>query len=238
MNSLIFFSIISILLGASSYIISSSIYICLIVLFLSLICLLGIVVPTINNFLIKQKRRRECSSFINGFIVCLSVTPSLDKAYENATANVDKELKKVISSIESLTIEEKLNYLSSYFGNELYPMFLSIISIYQVQGGNILNLSGDLLSEANRIEESDLSFKKKGLKNTYQFCLLWGISLLILIFMRIALSSFYSFLKESPTFLGCIIIFYVLLLFSLLIYVFTFTSSSLNALLQRRDKHE
>lgn len=238
MNSLIMFSIVSILFGIGSYIISSSIYVCLIVSFLSLACLLGLATPLINNFIIKLRRRKECSAFINCFIVSLSVTSSLDKAYENSTANIDKDLKKVVDSIASLTIEEKLNYLSSYFGNELYPMFLSIISIYQVQGGDILNLSGDLLSEANRIEESDISFKKKGLKNAYQFSLLWGISLLILVFMRVALSSFYSFLKESPTFLGCIIIFYCLLIFSLLIYILAFTSSSFTDVFKRRNKYE
>lgn len=232
--SYIYFFFLSLIFGASAYFIFSYLISGGIILLASILFLVGGCSPLLSNFSRKLKRRKECSSFVNSFIISLSVTQSLESSFEIATSNVDKDFKKVIDSISSLEIEERLSYLSSYFGPELYPMFLSIISIYQVQGGDPLYLCGDLLAEANRIEENDNHFKKNGARNAYQFALLWGMSLVILLFLRVGLASFYSFIKDTVTFIGCIYLFYGLMLISILVYVLVYTNIPLKGVLSRR----
>lgn len=230
--SILYFSFLSIIFGGTAYVISSNLIVAGIVLLVSLLILVGGCSPLLNEFSSKLKRRKQCSSFVNSFIISLSVTQSLETSFEISTSNIEKDFKKIIDSISSLQIEERLSYLASYFGTELYPMFLSIISIYQVQGGDPLYLCGDLLAEANRIEEADNHFKKNGARNAYQFGLLWGMSLAILVFLRVGLSSFYSFIKDTPVFIGCMYGFYGLMLVSILIYILVYT----NLPLKRKSK--
>ena len=222
-NSLIVFFAVSLICGAASYIASASIPLGIGVAVVFFLVFLLLVIPMIDRFSAKERKRHECFHFIHTFVTTLSVSESLDLAYESACAGKSKEFDALCASISELSTWERIQYLDSYFGTVIYRMFLSTLSIYQEQGGDIISLSNELLAELTRIEETGNKVVATNRKNLFQFILLWTMSLAITVFLRFSLANFYSLLSTSAMFFGCLIAYFTLLLVSLVIYVSAFT---------------
>ncbi len=171
----------------------------------------------------KRRARRDCYRFMNSFITTCSVTSSLIKSYEVASDGAMGEMKEAMSGIEGNNVEDKLVFLSSYFQSNLYEVFLSIVTIYQNRGGDILNLSSALLEEATKAEADADKRLKGGASRMLKHGLLWAMSLGIVAFLRFALSSFYGQLLASSTFMLSLCFYFLFLLLSLVIYCFRYT---------------
>jgi hypothetical protein len=157
----------------------------------------------------------ECFDFINSFIISLSVKNSLLEAFEGATINASGHFKEEINHIEQLESLEKINYLSRYFSFDIYQMFLNIVSTYLDQGTNILKMSDLLLQELTRIENSQIEYDSQSKRKMVEFVTLWFFTYVILIFVRVALSEFYSRIASSTIYLTCIVIFFAFVLISI-----------------------
>lgn len=215
--------ILGVIAGGGAYFASSNLYIGIGVLvgFFLVIWLLG--GPIYGRFLAFQRKRHECFRFVNSFVVTLSVSKSLDLAYASAIEGLGREIESLNSSIADLSTLEKIEYLDSYFEMPIYRMFVSTLNIYLNEGGDIISLAAELLTELTRLEESENDILSQNRKNLLQFCLLWGISLGVVIFIRVGLQSFFELLVTSPMYIGCIIAYFVLLLASVIVYVSFYT---------------
>ena len=91
-------------------------------------------------------------------------------------------------------------------------MFLSLLSLHLDRGGDILDLSSDLLHESSRIEESAQSYWKKAKGKILGFYFLWAMAFVILVFLRFGLTSFFTRIKGSWAYLGCVGLFHLLFL--------------------------
>lgn len=174
--------------------------------------------PLIEKDLAKTKKRHECYRFVNSFIIALSVSHSGDEAYEAASMGTSGEEKEILNGLGSFTLEEKIDYLSQYFEEDFYKMFIAIFHLYEDQGGDVLKMAEPLLLETTLIEESGNEKEKIQLLCFSQFASLWGMSLLILVFLRFGLANFYDKLTQSPTFLAIAILYFVFALASFGIY--------------------
>ena len=212
----------SFICGAIGYIASNNLYIGIGVVVVYILFFIVIFMPALQRFLLQNKKRHQCYQFVNAFIISLSVCHSFDRAYEIARDQFDEELKVVEESIESSSCKEKVFYLENYFELDIYDMFLSILTLYLDQGGDILKISSELLAELSRIEDTAISINNDSRRSLFEFATLWGISLIILGFLRFALRNFFNPANSSFTFVFCIILFFIILLLSIYIFFMTY----------------
>ncbi|MCR5348156.1 MAG: hypothetical protein K6E59_00910 [Bacilli bacterium] len=210
-------------LGGTAYLATDAWYIGAAV---GILCLVGgffFVLPSLREFMRKGRLRHECYLFIHGYLVALSVSQSLDKAFESASSPMGKEFAALSPTLSSMQGREKVEYLASYFEADLYRMFLSILDLYLDRGGDVLRLSGELTAEASRIEETEKSYEKKAARKGISFFFLWVLSLVIIVFLRFGLQSFFASLRHSVAYLACVGVFFLFFIASSLFYVYAHT---------------
>ena len=220
----IFFFIITLFLAAVAYLASLNIYIPIFVVFSYTLYyfLLG------RKYLIKKdkltKRIHACYHFINAFIISMSVKESLEEAYQSGIRYEDKELNEITPEIENLKVSDRILYLREFFNLAVFKMFINVLNLYQDQGGNILNMSDELISESTRIEKSVSESLSESNKYLGQFLLLWIMSVGVLMFIRFSISSFYLTMAKSTVFAGFLLVFFALILFSIHLFILRYSS--------------
>lgn len=205
-------------LGYISYFVSQNLYIGLAVGISFFAAIEFLIIPWSKQYSRRHKVRRECYQFINSFIVATSVTESIDASYQAAITGASGEYKSLLDSLVAMPIRERVEYLASYFDSSLYKMFLSVYKLYEERGGDILDLSSELLEEATRVEEAGEEEKKNSSYSLLQYGLLWLISLGIVVFLRFGLANFYDQLINSMLFIVSIGVYFAFLLGSLIFY--------------------
>ena len=220
---MIFFFLLSAGLGALGYFITESLYLSIGVALVTLLTLFFLVLPSIKKYSSLKTKQHESYLFINSFLITLSVSQSVEKSYELATENVEKDFKDTVQAIEHLTPMQRVEYLSNFFEMPIYDMFLSVLTIYLEQGGDVLKLSQSLMEELTRIEETAMSLSKHAINVLIQWIVLWAMSFAIMGFARFGLNSFYSYIKSSPTFLIMTCSYFLLLNVSIVIFTIKYT---------------
>lgn len=144
----------------------------------------------------KREKEHEDYRFIYSFVVSLSTTGSLINAYERAMEGASQELLEVTKGLGDKKIEEKIEYLSTYFDSDTYSMFASLFALYVEQGGDFLKMCSPLLAECSRAEEEGNRKEQTNKRTLREYSVLWGLSLLVIGTVRFALSGFYEQMKE------------------------------------------
>ena len=220
----IFFFFVTLVIAAVAYITSLDIYIPIFVLFSYTFYyfFLG------RKYLIKKermtKRIHACYHFINAFIISMSVKESLEDAYQSGIRYEDKELNEVTPQIENLKVSDRIIYLREFFNLAVFKMFMNVLDLYQDQGGNILSMSDELISESTRIEKSVSESLAESNRYLGQFLLLWLMSIAVLLFIRFSISSFYLSMAKSSVFMGFLLVFFTLILFSIHLFIVRYSS--------------
>jgi hypothetical protein len=217
--------ILSLAFGAMAYLMSESLIFFGAVAFCFFLGLTFLVRPLFLHYAERERKRHEGYRFVNSFIISYSSNQSLEKAYAASSEYSGPELTEILKGIESKDIPARLDYLKTYFDNDLYAMFLSLFHLYEEQGGDLLTISKGLLDEITRVEEAGDASNRESLKNLRDFLLLWVFSLAIFLFLRYGLATFYSSLVKSPVYLLTIGVFFGFFLISLVIYAFRFAEA-------------
>lgn len=225
MNSfIILFSILSIIFGIVSFVATDNIISTLIVVTLSLLYFFLFALPKIKKVMKENTRFHSCYTFINSFIISLSVKPSLLTAFSNVTHLVDKESRETLEGIVNLKEEERLDYLKKIFNFDIYYLFLSVIKIWIEEGGDILRISHYLSEESRRKEEYLIHAERIMKRRSVDFAILWLFTLLIVVMLRFTLTSFYSYITNQVLFQVCIVSLFILILFSVHLLLMGFTN--------------
>lgn len=162
--------------------------------------------------------------FINSFIITLSVKDSYDDAFENASRIDNKKLKDEANNLENLTTVDKVKYLRGYFNLSIYKMFLNILDLYQDQGGNILNMTDNLISECTRTEKALTDTVSVGRKHLVEFLTLWVMSFAILVLMKVSIKSFYEMMLSNVYIPLMIFGYFLLSIISIHLFVVSYTN--------------
>ena len=170
------------------------------------------------------ERVHICYHFVNSFIITLSVKDSLDDAYLNATRVKGKKFSEMVNGTQNIPVVDRLKYLSDYFDLAIYKMFLNVFDLYQDQGGNILIMSENLIRECTRTEKTLSETVAIGYKHLIEFIVLWGLSILILVFMRFSIADFYLKMLNNTVVGLMVMLFFVISIASIHLFVGTFTS--------------
>lgn len=226
MNPTLISFIVSLIVGAFAYLSSGNIIvsIALFLLFISY----GIMYarPIITKHLESICRTHECHNFINTFLLSLSIRGSLIDAYENGILNARREFQDEISSLETLAVRDRIDYLAKYFANDIYGMFLNVLSLYENQGGNVLTMGEFVIKETNRVEQLMITSKSLVIRKLFELIMLWMITLAIILFMRFGLSQFYSLMLNGIVTILMTVCLFVLLLISFHLSIVRFISAT------------
>lgn len=219
MNSLyIFMMITSLLLGAMMYFASGDIYVGLVVVAFTILFFLLVLLKRHKKTKIVLNKFHECYHFINNFIIVINIKESLLSALEMSVAASSDELKNEMKNIDDLKEVEKLIYLKRYFKFNLYNVFLDIILIWAEQGGDILSMTSMLVNQARESEEYISFSESQNKRKLVEFISLWLIAIVVVIILRFSLADFYEEIYAQITFKGCLVAFYMLILFSINIF--------------------
>ena len=205
--------IISMILGVTGFVASNNYMVAIVVLVLSILYFLFIARPIVFKYDTKLKRFDECYHFINTFIVSLSIKGSVTSAYESSIQVMSEDFVSSIENIEAFSQKDKLDHINKYFRFHVFSLFVDLINIYEEQGGNILEMSHYLLEETRLTEEYISSSKTITKKKMVEFAILWLLTLGIMVFMRFALSQFFSVIAKQifyPVGILCICLFCLL----------------------------
>ena len=235
-NRLLIYISISVLLAGICYLLTSNLIYSGLVLVLGMLIFALIIEQLINKHKTKTKKDREAYRFINSFIISLSATKSLEISFENALIGLDAEEKKIIDSTNEKGFEEKLEYLNNYFTSDIYKVFLSIVRLYQEEGGEILDVAGPLLRECTALEEEMITREKNANAALVQFSSLWLMSLLVMGVLRFGLSAFYDSLIKNIVFNVLIIAYFAIAYGSFVIFALGITKEKID--FKGVNKHE
>ena len=216
---LLYFFIL-ILTGGLYYFVTENLIFSIISVIIGAITLFLICERIINKFFIKDKKIQECTSFINNFIITLSINKSILTTYEVCKESFSKTLIEQDKLINNLQVEEKIHYLNKYFNCSIYEVFLKLLDQYIYNGGDILKLSQILLFDVHQLSEEVLNHKSLIVKKLIEFISLWILTFIILIIMKFSLANYFEEIMVLDYFrygmLGFFTFFYV----NLILFIF------------------
>lgn len=173
----------------------------------------------VDKYQEKTRRYHQCFQFINTYLVSLSIKGSLSYARESSYNIMDKSTKEVMDSIKDLDEQEQLSYLCKYFKFDLYHLFIDTVSLWNEQGGDILNMSQYLVNKVRLKEEYLLACQATHRSRLVEFVILWSITLLILVGLRFALSQFYAKVVKTTFYQIAILSIFLFIIVSIYIMV-------------------
>ena len=156
------------------------------------------------------------SHFANSLVMQLTVMPNVSRALIDICDFFDEEQKSILSN-EELLIIERLDSLDKYYDFPLYYVFKEIIYLYDTQGGNIIDMSMQLLNQIDIYMKNVETIRLDNNKKIGEVLFLWIFSIFALIYIKSILLYYYLILITSGTFKFIIIGFFILFIFSLFI---------------------
>ena len=90
-----------------------------------------------------------------------------------------------------------------------------MLELYVQQGGNIITMSSLILDEMETLNARCLSIRLKSKKSLINFITLWSLAILILVFTRFTIPSFYLKMLDNNIFPYLIMFFFIFVLISI-----------------------
>ena len=192
--------IVSIVLGSVCYFSTVNIYTTVSIFVLSLLYFLIYANRKIKSKNTKIHRFHECYHFINNFLIALSIKGHISGALSSALESQEKDL---IESLNELTTNDpmfKIKYLKNYFLFDAYSIFYDIVSLYEDEGGEIINMSHLLSNQIRETEDYLVNVERLHKDALIEFSVLWIFALIILVVLRLALIDFFALIIKGITY--------------------------------------
>ena len=175
-----------------------------------------------RKFESNSKKVKECTKFINNFIITLSINKSINTTYEQIKETFNEELL-MIDNESSEGVEEKIKNLKSYFNLKVYDVFLKLLDQYLFQGGDIIKISQLLLFDTRKMNSLLDDYNVITKRKLIEFASMWGLTMIILVVIQLSMSMFYeTILKMSfyPIAIFCFFIVFITFLYLFLSHMF------------------
>lgn len=189
------------------------------IILLYLVASLLLFMPMLKKHQQFVTRFHECYHFINNFIISLSIKKNIAGALETTVNSMPSEFVDQYNSLEKMSDNEKLNYLSTYFTFNVYQLFLQILTVWEEEGGDIIAMSKYLTGEIRNNEEYISKCESLSKRKYFEIGALWILCLAILIFLRFALKDFYNKIKSQLVFIISITALAIFILFSIYLLI-------------------
>ena len=154
------------------------------------------ILPLANKIEEKVIKLDELYTFINTTLAQLKVDKSLITTFKNVAPYWPKTIAESYNTFE-LETKEFISLCSSYFNIKYFEIFTNILAVHDSKGGDITDRSNSLINGIvfSRLMFSEL-IKTKNRKLT-EFIIMWILTFLILIYMRIGLAPYYLALLST-----------------------------------------
>lgn len=213
------FLVISAIFTVVAYLGTSSFVSAGIVFVLSFVYFFFIASKRIKKYMNSSNRFHSCYTFINSFIVSLSIKGSLISSFEAVKINMDKNYLSIYEGIVTLPDERKLHYLKDYFTFDVYRVFLTVVMIFIEQGGDIFELSHYLINELRRKEDYLVKCESVTRRKIVDFSILWLFTLVIIVILKYSLNEFYGLITGLIFYQLAIVGLFILILVSIHILI-------------------
>ena len=233
-NRITLFIIISLVIGAISYVALENIIIAVSIFAIYLLVSILVIDPRLKKYSFMKNRYHECYHFINNFIISLSIKKSITGALETTVGSMNPEFVDLFNGLENMSENEKLEYLSSYFEFYDYSLFLQVIYIWQEEGGDIIQMSKYLIGNVRHNEEYISKSDTIAKRRYVEIGILWTIALAIVVILRFALNDFYIRVKGQLLYIIALSMVFAFALVTM--YMLVYRGTSLN--LKGNANHE
>lgn len=209
------FFVFVILFGFLAYLVTENLIVTSAVVMVSFLYLFIFAIRKIKKYEAKIANFHLCYNFVNSFIVGTSIRKTIVGGYETAKVNNDSDFKKELASVEHLPIIERLEYMRKYFPYNIYAIFVEEMRLFEDQGGDILQISKNLIDESRKEEDYLVTISQKGKSKMVELIILWIFTFLILAFIRFGLGQFFDAIKGKVFFAVLVGVFFLFVLISI-----------------------
>ena len=185
-------------LGSNSLIVSG------VVLVVSMTYFFFIFQKRIKKYAFVISRFHECYTFINSFVVSLSITNSFTNSLESSSNALGDDFKEEMEAIRDMKEIEKLQYLQKYFPFHVFKLFFNIVYIQTEEGGDILKMSRFITDDIRETEEYIAYSNSLIRRKAFEIATLWLFTFFILIIMRFALKDLFISFSHQLIFQLCV----------------------------------
>ncbi len=167
---------------------------------------------------INSLKVKECTKFINNFIITLSINKSINTTYEQVKETFNEELKMIDMNNAQEGVEERIKSLKEYFNLKVYDVFLKLLDQYLFQGGDIIKISQLLLFDTRKMTSLLDDYKVISKRKLIEFASMWGLTMFILVIIQLSMNIFYNQIIQMSFYPIAIFIFFIV--FIAFLYVF------------------
>lgn len=207
---------ISLVIGFFSYFFSYNITISFIIAILMFILLNFYILKKLSKTKEFRKSLNNFSHFANSLIMQITVTPNVTYAINEISSFLD-ERQQLILQNEELLVKEKLDSIEENYNFPLYQVFKEIIVLYDTQGGNIIDMSIQLLNQIDNYIKNVEIIALDNSKKFSEVLILWGFSFGALFYIKKVLYDYYIEIINNVRFQYIIGLFFILFIGSLFI---------------------
>jgi hypothetical protein len=168
--------------------------------------------PLIIKIRAKANTNDHLYFLVNTILNQLRTDKSLTTAFKSIFSFFPEELR---NSYETYGVNplEYLDLMRQYFNSTYYEIFYNMIKIYDSKGGDIEERSKVLLDAIAFSKEVRSELIKTKLRKLSEFIVMWLLSFLVLLYLRLGLTSYYLTLLNT-NFIFAIIANFVLFIIS------------------------
>ena len=156
------------------------------------------------------------SHFANSLVMQLTVMPNVSRALIDISDYLDNEQQTILTN-EELLISERLDALDKYYNFPLYYVFKEIIVLYDTQGGNIIDMSMQLLNQIDMYMKNIETIRLDNNKKIGEVLFLWIFSIFALIYVKSIMIDYYLTVITNNLFILILVIFFLSFIFSIFI---------------------
>ena len=210
--------VIALFFAGLSYVIIENLYISIAMLIVFVAALLGSEFFFFSKLRDKETKEKECFVFTRTFLLSLIATNSFEGAYDASLTGASKELLVIAKTGNEKNIDEHLRDFEDYFESDYYGLFLSILKVYEIEGGEIAVLAEPFLLEATEREKDVIRREAARKKSLVEFSTLLFLGTLIMAFLRYGLSGFYDELINNVPYVFCSTLYFLFIAISIVIF--------------------
>ena len=189
-KSLILSYILSIVFGACSYYFILNVFISLIIGLLFFLLLNFYVLKKLDKVKTFKKSLNTFSHFANSLIMQISVTPNATVAINEISKFLDEKQQLILQNDE-LLVKEKLDTIENNYQFPLYKVFKEIIVLYDTQGGDIIDMSIQLLNQIDNYIKNIEAISLDNAKKFSEVLVLWTFGFGALFYIKQILYDYY-----------------------------------------------
>lgn len=165
----------------------------------------------------RQSQRDQVDSqmyyWMQTLITTLSIKKTITETFVNVVQQYQLKNERWIDSFMSNDSLHALKNLTQRFSHPLYELFVTTLSFYEQQGGDVLVLFDSILQQTRLVESRRIEVQSLTKRYFFQWIFLWVLNLFILLMSKVVLIDLFDVMKTNMIFITSIT--FVLLYFPL-----------------------